>query len=95
VLIPQPFCPFQREQQKEAALLRHYLSIQGMNGRRQHCTVIMETIVTRNAKAGGVFTAVQPRGKTVNDSLLEDNQKAKADNLTGLYLIFQKERKIL
>jgi hypothetical protein len=55
----------------------------------------METIVTRDGRVGEVFTAVQPRGKTVNDSLLKDNQRAKADILTGLYLIFQKERKIL
>jgi hypothetical protein len=56
----------------------------------------METIVTRDGMAEGegeVFTVVQPRGTTANDSLLEDNQKAKADILTGLYLIFRRKEK--
>jgi hypothetical protein len=34
---------------------------------------------------------VQPRGRRGNDSLLKENEKAKADILTGLYLIFRKD----
>lgn len=51
----------------------------------------METIV-KTARGGEVFTAVQPRGRRVNDSLLKENEKAKADILTGLYLIFRKKK---
>jgi hypothetical protein len=45
----------------------------------------MNTIVKRGREA---FTAVQPRGRRGNDSLLKENEKAKADILTGLYLYF-------
>lgn len=35
---------------------------------------------------------MQPRGRRVNDSLLKENEKAKADILTGLHLIFRRKK---